>query len=214
MNKILSFLLLFIVWTAGISQNELSAKEAITKAYGIENWNKVNEITFTFNVDRPGSYYERSFVWKPKTGEVTFMSANDTIKYNHNNPVSEKEIEADQAFINDKYWLLAPFQLAWDQGISFSEVKKERAPISNKKLSKLTIVYPSEGGYTPGDAYDFYFNKEYVIEEWVYREANQPAPSMVNTWEDNQDFGGIKISTMHKNSAGDFKLYFTNISIK
>jgi hypothetical protein len=213
-NRILPFLLFISISIQGYSQNQNSAKEAITKAYGIEHWEKVNEISFTFNVDRGDTHYERSFIWEPKTGKVTYIKGSDTLKYNHRNPKGEKEIAADQAFINDKYWLLAPFQLAWDSGITFSEVKKAKAPISNKKLKKLTITYPLQGGYTPGDAYDFYFDENFIIQEWVYREGNQDSPSMMNTWEDNKDVNGILLSTMHKNSSGDFKLYFTNISIK
>ena len=42
-------------------------------------------------------------------------------------------------------------------------------PLVGENMQKLTIVYANEGGYTPGDAYDFYFGDDFVIREWVFR---------------------------------------------
>jgi hypothetical protein len=78
----------------------------------------------------------------------------------------------------------------------------------------LTITYGSDGGYTPGDAYDLFFDSDYKIKEWVFRKGNDSVPSMINTWEDYKDFNGLKLATMHKDSTGSFKLYFTNISVQ
>jgi hypothetical protein len=78
----------------------------------------------------------------------------------------------------------------------------------------LTIVYNSEGGYTPGDAYDFYFEDDGLIREWVFRKANQAEPSMTTTWENYNDYNGIIIATNHKKDEGIFNLFFDNIAIK
>ena len=78
----------------------------------------------------------------------------------------------------------------------------------------ITITYGKEGGYTPGDAYDLYFGNDLIIKEWVFREGNDSVPNMVTTWEDYKDFNGLNIATMHRDSTGNFKLYFTNISVK
>ena len=88
------------------------------------------------------------------------ISGNDTISYNRKD-MDSLSINADKGFINDKYWLLAPFQLLWDHTAAISEVVKEEAPISKNTMNKITLTYASEGGYTPGDAYDFYFGEEF-----------------------------------------------------
>jgi len=191
----------------------ISTAETIALKSGYLQWPEVNEINFTFNVDRGEQHYERSWKWLPKTQNVTMMTEKDTVTYNRSQ-IDSISIKTDAAFINDKYWLLAPLNLAWDEGTTFSEKENVIAPISKDTLNILTVVYSNEGGYTPGDAYDFYFGKDFEVKEWVYRKANDSVPSMINTWEDYETFKGIKIAKVHKDSTGNFKLYFSNISVK
>jgi len=187
---------------------ELTTAEKIAIAHGFEHWKEVSEIKFTFNTSRS----ERSWTWDPKTQNVMLVNKGDTISYNRSR-VDSTYVKADEAFINDKYWFLAPFQLVWDKGTTISEVVKDIAPISKVEMNKITITYPSEGGYTPGDAYDFYFGDDFIIKEWIFRRGNSPEPSLITTWEDYQDVKGLKVCTMHKNDKGDWKLYFTGISV-
>lgn len=192
---------------------ELSTAEAIAYKNGFEKWNAVEEINFTFNVDRPNSHSERSWSWKPKTNDVTMMTANDTISYNRAK-IDSTNMKVDAAFINDKYWLLAPFNLVWDKGTSFIEKENQISLISKDTLNLLTITYGNEGGYTPGDAYDFYFDDKFIIKEWVFRKGNDSIPTMTTTWEDYETYKGLTIAKVHQDSTKNFKLHFTNISVK
>ena len=187
--------------------------QKIAQASGIDQWHKVSEITFTFNVDRGANHFERSWSWKPKSNEVSLISEKDTTSYNRSQ-MDSLHLKTDAAFINDKYWLLAPFQLVWDKGIIMTEEQNAIAPISKDTLHQLTIVYPDQGGYTPGDAYDFFYDENHKIREWNYRKSNAQTPTMSTTWEDYQSFNGMEIATTHRDSTGNFKLYFTNISVK
>ncbi|MEJ1223831.1 hypothetical protein [Sediminicola sp. 1XM1-17] len=190
---------------------ELTILEKVANAHGIEKWNSLKELEFTFNVDRDTTHYERSWKWNTKSNDVTAMSATDTIVYNRKS-VDSLTIKTDGGFINDKYWLLAPYNLVWDKdNFTFEHETEAISPISGTPMQKLTIVYGNEGGYTPGDAYDFYFGDDYIIKEWVFRKGNSPEPSTMTTWEDYMDADGLKISRMHQNKDRDFKLYFTNI---
>jgi len=195
-------------------KNSDTAKIAhqIAKAQGIQNWKAISKISFTFNVDRNGNHFERSWIWKPKTHDIQMISGKDTVSYNRSK-LDTVTMKTDAAFINDKYWLLAPFQLVWDKGMEFSIKENQIAPISKDTLEKLSIVYPDQGGYTPGDAYDLFYDKNFKIREWTYRKGNTSEPSLTTTWEDYNNFDGINIALMHRNDAGDFKLYFTNISV-
>jgi len=194
-------------------QKEISIAEKIAKAHGFENWKHVSEIQFTFNVDKDSSHFGRSWIWKPKANKVTSFSKKDTINYNRSK-IDSTLTKTDSGFINDKYWLLVAFQLIWDNGTTISKTTKETAPISKSKLNKITITYPNEGGYTPGDAYDIYYGHDFLIKEWIFREANQKEPSMITTFENYQDFNGIKIAKDHKKAEGNWNLNFTNIKIK
>ncbi|WP_452232491.1 hypothetical protein [Lacinutrix sp. MEBiC02595] len=191
---------------------ELSVAEKIANAHGFENWDTVSEIAFTFNVDKDSTHFERSWTWKPRTNDIRLISNQDTIHYNRKN-VDSISLKADQGFINDKFWLLAPFQLVWDSGTTISESTKEKAPISEILLNKITLVYSNEGGYTPGDAYDFYYDDNYIIKEWIYRKGNAKEPSMITSFENHKDFNGLKIALDHIKKGENWNLNFTNIQV-
>ncbi len=80
-------------------------------------------------------------------------------------------------------------------------------------MNMITVSYPSEGGYTPGDSYDIYFDDKHMIQEWVYK-ASGGGREMATTWEDYQDYKGVKIAKSHKTADGGFELYFSDISVE
>ena len=192
----------------------LSIPEQIANVHGFADWKKVNKIKFTFNVDRESSHFERSWSWTPKSNDVVFTTREDTISYNRK-ALDTILAKTDAGFINDKFWLLAPYQLVWDKNsYTYEHETVAVAPMSQIEMQKLTIVYGNEGGYTPGDAYDFYFGDDFVIKEWAFRKGNQAEPNMVTSWENYENFNGLNIATMHKRSDEDFKLYFTGITVE
>ena len=194
-------------------QKELSTAEKIANAHGFENWQNVKQINFTFNVDTENSHSQRIWSWNPKDHKVIFSTGGDSIVAIDRLKVDSTTIDLDKGFINDKYWLLVPFQLIWDTTATISEQTKTEAPISKTELNLITITYPKEGGYTPGDAYDIYFNDSYLIQEWIFRKGNSKEPSLTTTFENYQDYKGIKIATDHKMADGIWNLNFTDISI-
>lgn len=211
------FLLLVLSCKTDKKQNvldnnpEVSVLEKVANAHGFKNWKNVNHIQFTFNVDRDTTHFERTWIWKPKINEVTRISGNDSLTFNRK-AMDSIAYKANAGFINDRYWLLAPFNLIWDKNnFKHTYTKNKMAPIAKKPMNKLTIVYGAEGGYTPGDAYDFYFENDYLIKEWVFRKANQATPSMTTTWENYVNHNGFKFAMEHKQPSKDFKLFFNNI---
>lgn len=200
--------------TAAKEVEPKSILEKIANAHGYSHWNNVEEIAFTFNVDRDSSHFERSWVWQPRTNAVMHINGSDTLRYNRKK-MDSVAFKTNAGFINDRYWLLAPFNLVWDRDNFTHEHKEgEIAPISGKPMQKLTIVYGNEGGYTPGDAYDFFFEDNYLIREWVFRKANQSEPSMTTTWENYSDVNGFKFVKDHKKKEEVFNLYIDGVSLK
>lgn len=222
MKKVSAIALLLILITSSFiipgkiekeKEQEDTILEKVANANGLQNWKNVEEIKFTFNVDRDTTHFERTWTWKPKTNDITATTAEGTINYNWSNMDSVAN-KTNAGFINDKYWLLAPYQIAWDaDNVKHTYIKKAEAPMSKKPMQKLTIVYGGEGGYTPGDAYDFYFGDDLMIKEWVFRRSNQAEPSMITSFEDYKIIKGLNIATMHKMGEGNFKLYFTNVEV-
>lgn len=192
----------------------LTTAETIAYKNGFEAWKEVKQIDFKFNVAREGKTLGgRKWSWKPKRNEVSLLTETDTITFNRAT-LDSITTPYDANFINDKYWLLAPFNLIWDEGTKFSEKENQIAPISKDTLNMLTITYSKKGGYTPGDAYDFYYGKDFMIKEWVFRKSNSKEMSMQTTWEDYQTFKGIVISKSHKDPASNLELFFTDINVQ
>lgn len=199
--------------TEDLSPAQEKGKE-IAMASGADKWDNVSEVQFTFNVDRGESHSERSWVWNPKTHDVKMTSDKNTVSYNRDKEMDSTATDADKAFINDAYWLMPQMHLLWDKDATITVQDTATAPISNKKMKKITLTYPDQGGYTPGDAYDFFYGDDNMIKEWIYRKGNASEFSMVTTWDDYKDYNGIDIATMHSSKDGKTKLYFTNIDVK
>lgn len=186
--------------------------DSIAMAHGLKQWRSINKITYTFNVDRGASHFERTWSWQPKTSEVMASTADTTLTYQHNKFGDELK-PTDQAFINDKYWLLFPFNLVWDSGLSHKDLGQTEAPISKQQMRTIEVNYNSEDGYTPGDTYTIYVDSDYVLREWSYTPSGKDKPALSTTWENYVDMNGIKIAKMHQNADKSFKLYFTDLSL-
>lgn len=196
------------------TETDITIPERIAQAHGFEHWSGVKKITFTFNVDRDSMHFERSWAWEPRTNRVTAISGADTLTYNRAD-MDSIALKTNSGFINDRYWLMAPFNLMWDaDNYTFEHTGTATAPISGETMQKLTIVYANEGGYTPGDAYDLYFKDDYIIREWAYRKSNQEEPNLVSTWEDYVNLEGLRLAQQHDRPDGDASLYFTGLSVQ
>lgn len=191
----------------------------IAKAYGVSKWDDVEELHFTFNVKRPGSdeVLSRKWTWWPKQNTVKLHSSDGhDIMYpreifEHGEPV-QLTIDTDKQFINDHYWLLFPFQLVWSNP-TVTDHGKQPLPIGEGTGRKVTTQYPSEGGYTPGDAYDLYLDRDHRITQWVYRKGGG-ADGRAMTWENHAKLGPITVSTEHWSEDRQFHLWFTDVSAK
>lgn len=207
------FFILLLPFLLACNTKELSVAEQIAYAHGYEQWQNVKTFHFTFggSADDPNS--GRSWVWNPKTDDVTLKRSGETFNYNRSN-MDSVAIKNDRAFINDKFWALIPFQLIWDTGATISEPVEATSPVKAETFSKLTITYPSEGGYTPGDAYDIYYDTDFVIREWSFRRGNQADPSLSNTFENYENFNGLLIAQSHKRSESERDLLIRNVKVE
>ena len=192
---------------------ELTIAEKIANAHGYENWKNVSEVKFTFKVDRDTIKGNgRSWIWFPKKDSVIMKAGEQLVKYKRNR-LDSVPPNADRNFINDKFWVFIPFQLVWDTSATISDPVVAKSPIKNEDLNMITLLYGNEGGYTPGDAYDIYYDENYMIKEWTFRQGNSEAPSLSNTFKNYQDFNGIKIAIDHKKDEGKWNLNFADVSI-
>lgn len=191
---------------------EISKAREIADAHGFENFKDVKEIKFTFNVKVNDSVRtSRSWHWKTKNNEIRLTEGDISFTYVQDENIAEDEKEIDQKFINDSYWLLFPFQLVWSDP-DITEEKSAEAPISKKEMNSILASYSSEGGYTPGDSYEIFYEDDLIIREWIYRSADGSRESPT-TWEDYGEFNGLKIAKSHKSPDGSFDLFFSDIEV-
>lgn len=179
----------------------------VAQQSGLEQWKDVKKVDFTFNVERKGeTVVSREWQWNPKSEQVTLTSNNETITYNRNQKLDSLAVSADRAFINDVYWLLPQFKTIWDEGTDISYPES-----TDGKIIKLQ--YTGNDGYTPGDRYDMMINDDMMVTKWMYYPKGTTEPAMTTSFEDYNDYNGIKIATNHRTEDGSLNIYFTDIKI-
>lgn len=217
MKKYLLFFTLIIIITNTISAqtdaNVLAQK--VADAYGLKNFKKAKTMSFTFNVKRdtfPSTY--RSWDWNMKANTVTMTTAKEKVTYRRDTIQSAAMKNVDGKFINDQYWLIFPYHVVMDKGCTLTAKENVAAPISKANSTMLTVQYNNVDGYTPGDAYDLYVDKNYMVTEWVYRSKGVAKPSLNTTWKDVATNAGVKTTTNFSSADGKFRIYFTGVSVK
>ncbi len=213
---ILLFILVSLFAYSGFSQTDGNAlAQKVANAYGIKDFKKAKSMSFTFNVKRdtfPITY--RSWEWNMEQNIVTMTAPKQTVTYRRDTIQSAAMKNIDGKFINDQYWLLFPFHTVMDKGCTLTQKDNVKAPIGKANSTMLTVQYNNVDGYTPGDAYDLYIDKNYMVTEWVYRSKGVAKPSLNTRWENTLKNKGVKTATNFPSEDGKFKIYFTGVSVK
>jgi hypothetical protein len=218
-------MLLLILPATSCSRKPPSVVEPIAKTYGLDSFKQIDAIRYTFNVEFPGLNVSRSWVWEPKTGQVSYEGKDKDGKpvkaaYQRSQVNSQSDIiknEIDPSFINDNYWLLFPLHAYWDTSANVQDKGKQELPLGNGSAELVSVKYPSDVGYTPGDTWDLYVGTDNRVEQFVYRRGGPKKPSVVTaTWEGYKKAGPLLISTEHRGTAdgGPLRLFFSDVAVK
>jgi len=204
------------------SQNEQNVRLSVAKAYGFQSWDQVQQLRFTFNVQRGANHVARSWVWEPKADRVSFTGTDQQgqpvkltyLRRELNAQPAPQIKETDPHFINDQYWLLFPFHLAWDQAAKVEDTGSHKLPIGPGSTRSIAVTYPPNGGYTPGDIYELFVGGDGRIVQWIYRRSGAAKPTLVATWEEHRHLGPLVVSLNHRGAARDFRVWFTDVAVK
>lgn len=175
--------------------------DSVAAAHGYAAWDDVERIDFRFDVDvNDTNRVARDWTWYPRADSVVLRGSGGETAYRRNaGALAGGEREADANFINDSYWLLMPFYLVWSADGYAAEVQRGvSSPLGDEPRDMLTVRYGSEGGYTPGDAYDLYVDDDYRLREWVYRRGGQAQPSMTMDWSGYREIEGLALPSDHR----------------
>lgn len=200
--------------------------DAVAKTYGVASWDEIEGIRYTFNLDFPLGKVSRSWEWNPKTNTVTFEGKDkqgkplkatyQRSKLDNESDVIKKEI--DPSFLNDQYWLIFPFHMVWDGGLTVTDDGMQKVPSGQGSARRLVVKYnPSGGGYTPGDTWNLFIGKDNRISHLLFEHGGTAKPHIViATWAGYKKAGPLLFSTDHRGTAdgGALHLTFTSVSVK
>src|SRR5882724_6838851 len=192
---IIGFLAFAVLLLAATSwaQQRAPILDQVAKAYGIDSWDQVEGIRYTWNGEITGLFKAaHKWEWEPKTNKVTFEGVGKDgkpvkVSYVRTDPSTQTDAvknEVDPSFINDNYWVLFPFHAYWDKSATVTDKGMQKLPIGAGSAELVVVKYPAEaGGYTPGDTWDLYVGKDHRVQAMVYHRGGDKKPSVVTaTW--------------------------------
>ena len=199
--------------------------EQLAKTYGLDSFGQVEAIRYTWNAQFPGVNLAHNWTWEPKTNRVTYEGKDKDgkpvkVTYLRSQLDSQPENvknEVDPSFINDNYWLLFPFHAYWDKSATVTDQGMKPLPQGGGSAQLVSVKYPSDGGYTPGDTWDLYVGKDNRVEQFVYHRGGPKKPSLVTaSWEAYKKAGPLLISTDHKGTAdgNQVRIFITEVAVK
>lgn len=185
--------------------------DTVAARYGLAAFPRIESIHYVFNVLHAGKAKAREWTWFPKLDSVVYRGPDEkgvmlTAAYSRRNKfsVGAPQIAAiDKTFVNDQYWLLFPLHLAWDKDLELS--------LAPARL--LTVRYPKEGGYTPGDVYDLEVAPGGTIRKWMFRKGGADTVTMQADWSPPVLVDGLPLSLERPGKNG-FKVWFTDVKVK
>jgi hypothetical protein len=201
--------------------------EKVAKAYGLDSYDKIEAIRYTWNIDIPGLFKaSHKWEWEPKTGKISFESTDKEgkpvkVAYDSSQLGSQPDAvknEVEPAFVNDNYWLIFPLHAYWDKSATITNEGTKKLPIGAGSATLVTVKYPKEaGGFTPGDTWDLYVGKDNRVVQFIYHRGGDKKPSLVTaTWTGYKKAGPLLVSTEHRGTAdgAPFHLWITNVAVK
>jgi hypothetical protein len=227
LNVIPLLVLAFLALATGsLAQERSPILEQVAKTYGVDSWDKIEAIRYTWNGEITGLFKAaHKWEWEPKTGKVTFEGTDKdgkpvSVTYMRSELSSQPDNvknQIDPSFVNDNYWTLFPFHAYWDKSATVIDQGKFNLPVGSGTAELLPVKYPADVGYTPGDIWDLYIGKDNRVVYFVYHRGGSKPPSRVfATWAGYKKAGPLLFSTEHKGTADGkpLHIFLTDVAVK
>ena len=212
------FLGALAVATISRAQTPAPIGERIAKTYGLDSFDKIEAIRYTFNAQFPGVNVSRSWVWHPRSGEVSYEGKDKDgsavkvayVQSQLNSEAAKVRDEIEPAFANDKYNLLFPLQFYWD-GAVVRDLGKQKLPLGDGSAEQVVV------DYSPGDVWNLYVGPDNRVEAFAFHRGGPKKPSVViATWAGYKKAGPLLIATDRRGTADGQPLHisFTDVAVK
>lgn len=189
------------------------ARELIAALGGETAWEKARQLRFDFVVEREGKRAaELHHVWDRYTGDYRLLgidksgapyavyfnvNTRDGSAFVNGRPVDGEEkkklLETGYGrFINDTYWLLAPWKV-FDPGVNREYAGEKTGP--EGALCDVIRLSFEDVGLTPKDVYWLWVTREgRRMVQWQYVLGGAQEEPTTALWKDWRTFGGIALS--------------------
>jgi hypothetical protein len=230
--------LAILAWTLaaaaarGDDKADALARDLVASLGGTAAWEKARQFQFDFVVEREGQAIARfSHVWDRYTGDYRLSGTEKTgapyvVYFNVNSRkgrafVNGREVEGEAAdkqlenayerFINDTYWLLAPWKVM-DPGVVRAYDGEKPCPDGGTcDVLKLTF---DNVGLTPKDAYWLWITRDgRRMVQWQYVLNGASEPPTTAAWKDWRRFGGVLLSLEKPMVGRPVAIRFENVAV-
>ncbi len=167
-----------------LGQDAERLADEVLAAVNKQAFDSLNYIEFTFR-------NTNNHKWDRVNNSVIVKWAEQEVYLDLNRPMdsySLLEAKAYQKFINDSFWLIAPFKIR-DEGVIRSTVDVENG-------RGLLVTY-STGGLTPGDSYLWIIGAEGRPVAWKLWTSNIPVGGLEFNWSEWKKMNEVWFSTVH-----------------
>jgi hypothetical protein len=207
------------------AQQRPAIADQIAKTHGLDSFGQVDAIRYTFNIDAGPLKLSRSWVWEPKTNQISYDAKDKAgnpvrITYSRSQLASQSAVvkeEIDPAFFNDQYNLLFPFHVVWDANATVQDAGMQKLPLGKGSARKVVVKYPSDGGYTPGDTWNLYVDGDGRIRELHFQHGGSTKPTVfIASYTDYKKVGPLLVALDHRGTADGqpARVFFSNVAVK
>src|SRR5215831_1593044 len=215
--------LLILPATSG-AQQRAPVVEKLAKTYGLGSFGQIEAIHYTFGLQAPGLDLSRSWTWEPKTDQVTYEGKDKSgkpvkvtyLRSQLGSQSAEVKENIDPGFLNDNYWLILPFHIAWDTNATVEDAGMQKLPLGTGSAEKMVAKYPSDGGYSPGDTWELYVGPDGRIQEMAYYAGGPAKHVVIATWTDYKKAGPLLVSLEHRGTRDGqpAHVFLSNVAVK
>jgi hypothetical protein len=215
MRSLLVLVLLSSLARADSDPRAVAAGKQLWNALGGDDgWSRARYLAFDWVVDKDGKrVVTRSHKWDRFTGRYrldgtdekegaysVYLDVNrrDGVALVGGKPVSDAAKkkkwldDAYEAFINDGYWLLAPYKL-FDPGVTLAWAGEDKGP-DGKPADVIKLSF-DKVGLTPNDVYWMVIDRaSHLVVEWRYVLDGKKDPPTRFTWAGWRKVGSIQLA--------------------